>query len=237
MEDLMLSDEESKAIQEMAKTAGKSIEAARNLGDFIARYIGGPLEQAIGIWNDKLKYRRWENQVILCQKATMFLQARGLDEPTRSLELALAIPLLEEASLADSEVLQDRWATLLANAADASRPEVRRAYVSILAELTAFDAMILEKLYDADSIYVPTEDRLHASICTVQLPERTVFGEEIKIDIKVQKVRTDVEVALVNLARLGLIDSDAAFGGLFAMYWVAMTELGRQFVVACRPDA
>lgn len=237
MEDLMLSDEESRAIQEMAKTAGKSIEAVQNLGGFIAKYIGGPIEQAIGIWHDKLKYRRWENQVILRQKATMFLQARGLDEPTRSLDLALAIPLLEEASLADSDVLQDRWATLLANAADASRPEVRRAYVSILAELTAFDAMILEKIYDADSTYVPTESRPHASICTVELPARIAVAGEIKTDTKVQKIRTDVEVALVNLARLGLIDSDAAFGGLSTMYWVAMTELGRQFVVACRPGA
>ncbi len=233
----MLSEEESKAIQEMAKTAGKSIDAAQDLGQFIAKYIGGPLEQAIGIWHDKLKYRRWENQVVLYQKAMAFLQARGLDEPTRSLGLGLAIPLLEEASLADSEVLQDRWATLLANAGDASRPEVRRAYVSILAELTPFDATILEMISDADSIYVPTENRSRASISTVNLPEHVAFEEEMKVDAKTQKVRPDVEVALVNLARLGLIDSDAAFGGLSTMHWVAMTELGRQFVVACRPSA
>jgi hypothetical protein len=232
----MLSDEESKAIQEMAKTAGKSVEAAQKLGGFIAKYIGGPLEQAIGIWHDKLKYRRWENQVLLLQKATMFLQARGLSAPTRSLNLALAIPLLEEASLADSEVLQDRWATLLANAGDASQPEVRRAYVSILAELTAFDAMILEKVYDADSVYIPTEARPYASVWTAELPDRVIAAEMVERDIKPPKVRTDVAVALVNLARLGLIDCDSAFGGLSTVYWVVMTELGRQFVVACRPN-
>jgi hypothetical protein len=231
---MMLSDEESKAVQEMAKAAGKSIEAAQNLGGFIAKYLGAPLEQAIGIWYDKLKYRRWENQIVLCQKATNFLQARGIDSPTRVLELAFAIPLLEGASLADTEALQNRWAALLANAADASSPEVRRAYVSILAEMTAFDVMILEQIHAADSIFIPSKDRPHATVCTVLLPERTVVGDEFVIDPYVQKVRPDVEVALINLARLALIDSEAAFGGLTTMHWVAMTELGRQFVAACR---
>ena len=131
----MLSDEEGKEVQEMAKVAGQSVEAARDLGGFIAKYTGSPLEQAVAIWTDKLRYRRWGNQIVLAEKAKAFLAARGLKEPTRTIELNLALPLLEEASLADSEALQDRWATLLANAADFSKPEVRRAYVSILAEL------------------------------------------------------------------------------------------------------
>lgn len=230
----MFSDEESKAVQEMAKTAGKSVDAAQKLGGFIAKCIDGPLEQAIGIWHDKLKYRRWENQITLLQKATALLEARGLDTPMRSLNLALAIPLFEEASLADSDALQDRWATLLANARDASQPEVRRAYVSILAELTAFDAIILDKIYDADRAYAPTESRPYASISTSELPSRVIVNETPGSDEP--KIRTDVAVALVNLARLGLIDSDAAFGGLSTMRWVMMTELGRQFVATCRPD-
>lgn len=57
----MLSDEESKSIQEVAKTAGTSVDAVREFGGFVAKCIDGPLEQVIGIWNDKLKYRRWKN--------------------------------------------------------------------------------------------------------------------------------------------------------------------------------
>lgn len=73
------------------------------------------------------------------------LEERGLKGPTRLVELNLTIPLLEEASLVDAETLQDRWAALSANAADADQPEVRHAYATILAELTSFDASILEK--------------------------------------------------------------------------------------------
>lgn len=65
---MLLSDEESKALQEMAKAAGKSIDAVGDLGRFIAKYIDGPLEQAFGIWNEKLKYRRLEVQIILAQR-------------------------------------------------------------------------------------------------------------------------------------------------------------------------
>lgn len=232
----MLSDEESKAVQAVAKTTEKSIDAAREIGGFISQYIGGPIEQAMGIWHDKLKYRRWENQIVLAQKATAFLKARGLGGPTRTLDLALAIPLLEEASLADEDALQDRWATLLANAADAKSPEVRRAYVSILAEMTTLDALVLEKLFEADREFVPFEHTPIAELWTGELPDRAMVvrrGDEVKDG----KAPLDVLLSLGNLARLGLIDSAAAFGGTAILNWVSMTELGRQFVVACRPAA
>lgn len=230
----MLSDEEGKAVQEMAKVAGQSVEAARDLGGFIAKYIGGPLEQAVAIWTDKLQYRRWENQIALAEKAKALLEARGLKGPTRRIELNLAIPLLEEASLADSEVLQDRWATLLANAADAAKPEVRRAYVTILAELTSFDASILEKTCDADRAYVPTDDRPYAELWTHRLPDEIIVSTGKTFEPT--DLRPDVALALTNLGRLGLIDSAAAFGGMATAHWVSMTELGRQFVAACRPQ-
>jgi hypothetical protein len=230
----MLSDEEGKAVQEMAKAAGQSIEAAQDLGGFIAKYIGGPLEQAAAIWTDKLRYRRWENQIALAEKAKAFLEARGLKGPTRTIGLNLALPLLEEASLADSEALQDRWATLLANAADSTKPEVRRAYVTILAELTSFDASILEKICDADRAYIPSDDRPYAELWTHRLPdEATVSTGEA---FEPTGLRPDVALALTNLGRLGLIDSVGTYGGMAAIHWVSMTELGRQFVVACRPQ-
>ena len=234
----MLSDEEGKAVQEMAKAAGKSVEAARDLGGFIAKFIGGPLEQAVAIWTDKLRYRRWENQIVLAAKAKAFLETRGLKEPTRTIELNLALPLLEEASLADSETMQDRWAALLANAADGSKPEVRRAYVTILAELTSFDASILEKIFDADRTYIASDDRPYAELWTHRLPDEAVIptGKEFEpTDFEPTDLSPDVALALVNLGRLGLTDSAGAFGGMATMHWVSMTELGRQFVAACRP--
>jgi len=227
----MLSDEEAKAVQGVAKLAGQSVAAARALCGFIAEYIGGPLEQGGAIWTDKLRYRRWENQMVLVEKAKAFLVARGMTGPTRTLELNLAIPLLEEASLADSESLQDRWATLLANAVDVTRPEVRRAYVTILSELTSFDASILEKICDADRANEWVND-IPPQLWTHYLPDE-IFVSTNK-SVEPAGLRPEVALSLTNLGRLGLIDSAGAFGGMAAVHWVSMTELGRQFVGACR---
>lgn len=226
----MLSDEEGKAIQEIAKTTGEGIKATREMGAFIAQYIGGPLEQAMGIWEDKLKYRRWENQIALAEKAKSLLVERGLNGPTRLLSLDIAIPLLEEASLADVKFLRDRWAMLMANAADADAPPLRRAYISILSEITSQEAVMLDKLFDADAQFVPNTEERVATIATSGLPYTAAPGH----DKPSSPLGKDIEVGLVNLARLGLIDSAAAWGGISSMHWVYMTELGRQFVGACR---
>ena len=146
--------EEAKAVEEVAKTIGNAIDAAREAGGFLARYINGSLEQGIGIFEDKLKYMRWERQVRLMQKADEFLQARGLTQPARSVPIKIAIPIMQGGSLEEDDYLQDYYARLLANAADTnSETEVRRAFISILEDLAPNDAKALKKIYD-----VPAEE-------------------------------------------------------------------------------
>ena len=145
-----MTGEGNKATEEVAKTAGKVVDATRELGGFISRYVGGPLEQAMGIFEDKLKYLRWERQIRLFDRATQFLHDRGLNEPNRAIPLQLAIPIMQGGSLEEDDALQDRWAMLLVNAADTEGPAIRRAYAAILENLTPFDAAILDKLFDAD---------------------------------------------------------------------------------------
>ena len=108
------------------------------------KFIGGPLEQATGIFEDKLKYLRWERRVRLMQRAEVFLQESGLATPTRPIPMKFAIPLFQGASLEDDDELQDRWAVLLVNAANAaSGIELKRAYVDILEQISPLEAKIL----------------------------------------------------------------------------------------------
>ena len=48
-------EEGAKAVQEFAKAAGKAVDAIREVGKFLAKYINGPLDQASGIVKDYLK--------------------------------------------------------------------------------------------------------------------------------------------------------------------------------------
>lgn len=224
----MFSDEESKAVQEVAKATGKGIEAASALGRAIAKYMGGSLVQAFGIWEDKLKYLRWENQMRLLDRADKVLACRGLKGPTRGLPLKLGIPLLEQGSLEDDEEMQERWATLLANAVDAdSGVDVSRAFIEILAQITSFEAKILDQIYS-----IPGQV-IHSGLVTQNMPE-SVELHSGSPNAPSQEPSPDVQFALANLARLGCIRRESTWDRKESFRNVNQTVLGKRFVDACR---
>ena len=220
-------EEESKAIQEVAKASGKAIDAVRDFGGFIVLFIAGSLQQGLGIFEDKLKYMRWERQVRLMKRAQEFLKDRGLTTPTRPIPMSFAIPLFQAASLEEDDYLQDRWAALLVNAVDASYDnEIRRSYISILEELSPLDALMLDKIYYASIIN--GTDRLF----TGYLPK------EVTINNPEQDVQPpiDVKLSLANLIRLGCLTSGGGWGGPppgIDFSFVYLTVMGKEFVKAC----
>ena len=113
--------ESSKAVQETAKTTSQAIGLAENFAGFIARYISGSFEQGMGIFEDKLRYIRWERQVRFMERANQFMKEIGHDVPTKPIPMKLAIPLFHSASLEEDDSLQDMWAKLLVNASVADR--------------------------------------------------------------------------------------------------------------------
>lgn len=221
-------DEESKAVQEVAKATGQAIDAAREAGGFIARFVSGPLEQGIGIFEDRLKYMRWERQVRYMQKAQEYLVDAGLVSPTRPIPLKLAIPLMQGATLEEDDDLQDRWAALLVNAANAKfKGEVRRSYITILEQLTSLDAKILDII-----LALPFEQSRHAGIVTIELPEHArIVGENEK---EFPPPPDEVILSLSNLARLGCIRPTMTWGGGENYGRVNPTVLGKAFGNACR---
>lgn len=216
---------ESKAIEEVAKSTGKAIDAGRELGGFLSRYVGGSLEQAIGIVEDKLKYLRWERQIRLIERANHFLAEKGLPQPSRKVPLQVAIPLIQGGSLEEDDWLQDRWAALLVNAADASsHTEVRRAFISILEDLTPLDALLLEMIYSSTQVL-----DVQIAIWTTFLPGHVMLE---KPDQENLRPPAHVEISLGNLARLGLITTATTWGGFAIFSCVHRTVLGREFLNA-----
>jgi hypothetical protein len=221
-------EEEAKAVQEVAKTTGKAIEVAREAAGFIAKFISGPLEQSVGIFEDKLKYMRWERQVRLMQRAEQFLALSGQCAPTRAVPMKIAIPLFQGASLEEDDFLQDRWAALLVNAGSASfTGEVRRSYIAILEQLTPLDACILEVVYS-----FPFEQSQHNGITTAELPNRARIPDEKEQELPLPS--EEVVLSLSNLVRLGCLRPQMTWGGGESFARVNPTVAGRSFVEACR---
>ena len=220
--------ETAKATQEVAKTTGKAIDAGEKFGGFISRYISGSLEQGMGIFEDKLKYMRWETQMRLMERASMYMRSIGVDAPSKAIPLKLAVPFFQAASLEDDNYLQDMWAKLLVNSSIAgSNIELNRSYIDILERLSHLEAKILSVIYS-----IPENHLKHKTILTALLPE------SVKIDDDVEKMEPkdpskEVILALANLSRLGCIALPTTWGGgeVFSSIYPAI--LGRRLVEAC----
>jgi len=221
--------EELDSISEVAKTTGKVVDAGREFGGFISRYISGSMKQAMGIFEDKLSYLRWENQVSLIKKAEAHLQKLGLTEPSRSLPLKIAIPLFQAASLEDDDSLQDLWAALLANGANASSGiELRRTYIDLLSSFTSLDAAIMKAIYSA-----APSDHLHDGFWTRSLPDLIIPAMLLSKDESSDDPTEEVKLSLANLERLGLVRVDDAFYGGKLFSRAFETILGRDIFRAC----
>lgn len=220
--------EAAKATQEVAKTTGKAIDASREFGGFISRYISGSLEQGMGIFEDKLKYMRWERQMRLMQRASDYMASLGVGAPSRPIPLKFAVPLLEAASLEDDDYLQDLWAKLLVNSSIEGSPiDLNRSYIDILERLSHLEAKILSVIYA-----LPEEEVRNKSILTGNLPESAEIEDEENIGETIQPSE-EVLFALANLERLGCISLPTTWGGgqIFSTIYPAV--LGRKLVEAC----
>ena len=220
--------EAGKAIQEVSKATGKAIDLAETFGGFISRFVAGPLEQGVGIFEDKLRYLRWERQVRLMDRAEQLMSSLGKSAPTKPIPLKLAIPLFQAASLEDDDYMQDMWAKLLVNASISERRvELRRAHIDILERLSPFEALIFKKIYE-----FPVGGSGKVEIVTGDLPH-SVSWERDSQQEAVQP-NDDVMMALANLARLGCITLPTAWGGGEIFTTVYPTIIGQNLISACK---
>jgi hypothetical protein len=112
----------------------------------IEKLFGGAAEQIGGMWKDKIAVRRQIRQFKLLKKLKAAIDNAGF-EP-QQIRDNIWTPVLQEASLQDDETLQDRWANLLANAADPRQiNSVLPSFSSILREFTSREARFVDALY------------------------------------------------------------------------------------------
>lgn len=225
-EELETLKESAKAAQEVAKTAGKGIDAAEKFGSFISGIVGGTLEQGMGIWKDKLKYKRYENQLIFLDSIEKKKQELGIDNhQVENITMKLGIPLFEGASLEDNTYLQDLWANLTINSINKeSGFSLERSYIFALEQITELEARILITIYSEQNY----ENGLLHKIETAKLPESIVHsidtvdftknlddaiaGKVVETSPPEEEPSTDIKLALSNLARLQCIKLVGTFG-------------------------
>ena len=211
----------AKATEATANASKEAIRAGRDLG----RFLSGPAGEVVGMLWDHLRVVRFERQVRLAERVQHLLAERGMAGPNRTIPLKIGLPLLYSATLEEDDELQDVWARLLVNGGDAnSGIEIRRAFVSVLAEMTALDVRNLALIEQANQA---NAESASTGVWTYRLPEAAlpfVHGggghEELP--------STEVTVSLSNLTRLGCIEP-----GSQTYQMVELTPFGRALVQAC----
>jgi hypothetical protein len=220
----------AKATEASANASKEAIEAGRDLG----RFISGPAGEIVGMLWDHLRVLRLERQIRLLERVRNFLAEREMDGPNRMIALKTGLPLLDNATLEEDDDLQDVWARLLVNGGDAnSGIEIRRAFVSVLAEMTALDVRNLAAIEQVS----PAElSGATLGVWTSQLPDVAMPISRREAGVYNQSPTSEVLTSLSNLERLGCIYSGDQFermNGSSPLRAVGLTPFGRAFVQAC----
>jgi hypothetical protein len=138
------------ATGEVAKTAGKMVDAVEGSKAFFAKVIGQPIETISGIFTDKLKAVRYKRLLDLMHEVNAIHQERGISA-TVALDPILGLEIISEATLTDESTLNQKWAHLLANAMDPSKAtSITRNYVETIKAITPIDAHVLQVVFDLE---------------------------------------------------------------------------------------
>jgi hypothetical protein len=224
----------AKATEATADASKEAIQAGRDLG----RFISGPAGEVVGMLWDHLRVVRFERQVRLVERVHRFLAERGMDGPTRTIPLKVGLPLLDHATLEEDDELQDIWAMLLVNGGDAcSGIDMRRAFVSVLAEMTPLDVRNLAAIEQASPFDLREGS---VGVWTSKLPDRAVPVSRRERGVYDELPTLEVLTSLSNLERLGCIYSGDELGrvrGVSPVQIVGLTPFGRAFIEACTHSA
>lgn len=180
-----MSDEDAKAIQEVAKATGKTVELVRATGKFINQVFGDPIREVGGVAWDWARYYRFRNRVNIMDKVQAIYDDRRMVGKPLPIPPEFTLPVLEGISLEAEESIQEMWAGLIANACDPNtRFRIRKVFLEILRGLEPLDARIMVCLSDSalDKQYgIQTGAKLNAEELASKLGNDL---EEAKISIQ-----------------------------------------------------
>lgn len=147
---MILSDEEAKAAQEVAKTASNAIDLVRGAGSVLVdSTVASIPADALGLvfGGDWLHEVRIPNLRRMQGKTAPILD--GIDKDRLSAPSpSVVLPLLTAAADETREELQDLWAALLANAMLDGGRKVRRDYFEAVRHMEPADAVLLRVILE-----------------------------------------------------------------------------------------
>lgn len=190
-----MEEETAKAAQEVAKTAGKAIDAAEKLGGFLKKVVGGVLVELGGALQDWAKYFRYKNLLKIRDRVEEIHATRQLEGMVTPIPPRYAIQLIQRASEEDDPTIQELWAALIANATDPSKHlDLNKVLLDVLASIEPLDVAILRFL--SSQGWLVHRNVSGGGVNVAGLGQQFGAGEQ------------QIQLSLLNLSRLGLVGDE-----------------------------
>jgi len=124
---------------------------------FLNDILKPPLKEVGLLAQDQVRYWRYKNQIKLLNRAEDISRSNKIDP--RKVPVKTIAPLLDYGSLEEDEDMQEKWAALLAKAADPNYSiDFVTIFIEILRQLSPLEVRILDFMYDT-YIDTPEEKR------------------------------------------------------------------------------
>lgn len=189
---------------------------------------------------DKIKYRRFKNQVETFAKASELLESKGIT--AKPIALKHLATLIDLSSLEEHPKIQKKWAGMIANLASYDSLEIfNQQCVSLLNSLSPEEIVVLDYLNDEfvnqrGEVIERREERL------VMIDYREVFTEDISFDPWEvgEKLNIDtfrIKLYIENMVALGLLhyeEMELEDNELIKSFDIHLSYLGLYFVRLCK---
>lgn len=218
----------------VAETIAKKSES------LLKALFGSAVKEVGESFADKVRLRRFKNQLEIFAKASDQMQAKGLK--AKPVSLKHLVPLLDLSSLEEDPIIQQKWANIISNLASFDSLELfNKNCIELLNKLSPEEIQVMDVLYGkfVDQRGEVIENREGKMILK---DYREIFSEDILFDpweIGREQHIEDLRIKLYieNLVALGLLqfeEIDIDGDELVKSFNVHLSYLGLYFVRLCK---
>lgn len=212
----------------------------KNGESLLAKLLGTTFFEIGETWGDKVKFRRFKNQVEIFSKANDLLKKKGIN--AKPIAFKHLVTLVDLASLEEEPKIQEKWANIIANLSTYDSMEIfNKNCISLLNLLSPDEINILDYLYgefvkERGEVIERREGKL------VMKDYREVYTEDISFDpweLGEKFGYDDLRIKLFveNMVSLGLLqyeEIELEDDELIKSFNVHLSYLGLYFVRLCK---
>ena len=175
------------------KELGEEGEKASDLS--VVRAIAGPGSKELGLMlSDRVKSWRLGNLISISEKFERIFREKGLDSSDlRSLSMSVGLPMLEHASNAEDDDLQDMWANLLVSAtsdpdSDEDSRDLYKTWANVLSQMTRRDCQLLGLVVEDGISGMDADGGMQANPLSQEHVQQAADMPRVVVDVHLEKL-------------------------------------------------